>query len=176
MMLARRLASYLANNYATVYWSYVLRTKCIAQRGIYIRDPRRIRIGGNVHLGERMVVVSETSAGTLNIGDNVTIAWGVRLDISGDLSIGRGTLISPEVMILTHAHPGNPKAKPVGMRKEVGEDVWIGMRAIILENAQCIGSGAVIGAGAVVTKNVPDNAIVAGNPAVQIGWRQRDQR
>lgn len=171
MMLPKRMLKYLVNVYSTVYWSRALGVKCSAQRGIYIRNPRRVRIGSNVQLGENVVVLSEIDDGTLMLGDNVTIAWGVRLDISGGLSVGRGTLVSPEVMILTHTHPGNPKAEPVGFRKEIGENVWIGMRSIILEKARYIGSGCIIGAGAVVTKDIPDNAVVAGNPAVQIGWR-----
>lgn len=48
---------------------------------------------------------------------------------------------------------------------EIGHDVWIGARAIILPRCRRIGNGAVIGAGAVVTRDVPDFAIVAGNPA-----------
>ena len=46
----------------------------------------------------------------------------------------------------------------------IGNDVWIGARVTILPGVR-IGSGVVIGAGAVVTKNVPDNVVVAGNPA-----------
>ena len=47
----------------------------------------------------------------------------------------------------------------------IGHDAWIGSRAIILPGCKRIGIGAVVGAGAIVTKNVPDFAIVGGNPA-----------
>jgi len=53
----------------------------------------------------------------------------------------------------------------------VGNDVWVGQNAIILARVRRIGDGAVIGAGAVVTKDVPDYAIVAGNPAKIIKYR-----
>ena len=53
----------------------------------------------------------------------------------------------------------------------IGDDVWIGTNVIITPRCQFIGLGAVIGAGAVVTKDVPPFAIVAGNPARQIGTR-----
>jgi len=53
----------------------------------------------------------------------------------------------------------------------IGNDVWVGQNAIILPNVQRIGDGAVIGAGAVVTKDVPDFAIVVGNPAKIIKYR-----
>lgn len=54
---------------------------------------------------------------------------------------------------------------------EIGHDAWIGSRAIITVGCERIGIGAVVGAGAVVTKNVPDFAIVAGNPAKLIRYR-----
>jgi acetyltransferase-like isoleucine patch superfamily enzyme len=54
---------------------------------------------------------------------------------------------------------------------EIGNDVWIGQSAIILRQVSKIGDGAVIGAGAVVTKDVPDYAIVAGSPAKVIRYR-----
>lgn len=54
---------------------------------------------------------------------------------------------------------------------EIGNDVWIGVNAIITGNCERIGDGAIIGAGAVVTKNIPDYAIVAGCPAKVIKYR-----
>ncbi len=53
----------------------------------------------------------------------------------------------------------------------IGNDVWIGHNAIILPRVKSIGDGAVIGAGAVVTKNVPDYAVVVGNPARVVKYR-----
>jgi len=53
----------------------------------------------------------------------------------------------------------------------VGNDVWIGQNALILPSVRKIGDGVVIGAGAVVTKDVPDFAIVAGNPASVLKYR-----
>jgi acetyltransferase-like isoleucine patch superfamily enzyme len=53
----------------------------------------------------------------------------------------------------------------------VGNDVWIGHNALILPNVQRIGDGAVIGAGSIVTRDVPDFAVVAGNPAKVIKYR-----
>lgn len=53
----------------------------------------------------------------------------------------------------------------------IGNDVWIGMRSVIMPDVN-IGNGAVVGAGAVVTKDVPDNAIVGGIPARVIKYRK----
>lgn len=55
--------------------------------------------------------------------------------------------------------------------KVIGNDVWIGQNAIILASVRKIGDGAVVGAGAVVTKDVPDYAIVGGVPARVLGYR-----
>ena len=55
----------------------------------------------------------------------------------------------------------------------IGNDVWIGMRVIIMPGIK-VGNGVVIGAGAVVTKDVPDYAIVGGIPAKIIGERNHD--
>ena len=61
-------------------------------------------------------------------------------------------------------------ARPPGKRVVVGHDVWIGRSAIVLPGVT-IGTGAVVGAGAIVTKDVPPYAIVAGNPARLIRYR-----
>jgi acetyltransferase-like isoleucine patch superfamily enzyme len=58
---------------------------------------------------------------------------------------------------------------------EIGNDVWIGQNAIILASVNSIGDGAVIGAGTVVTKNVPDFAVVVGNPGKVVKYRFSEQ-
>lgn len=57
----------------------------------------------------------------------------------------------------------------------IGNDVWIGQNAIILASVTNIGDGAVIGAGTVVTKNVPDFAVVVGNPGRIVKYRFSEQ-
>ncbi len=53
----------------------------------------------------------------------------------------------------------------------IAGDVWIGSRAVILPGCKRIGHGAIVGAGAVVTKDIPDYAIVGGNPAKVLKYR-----
>ena len=57
----------------------------------------------------------------------------------------------------------------------VGNDVWIGHNALILPSVRKIGDGAVIGAGSIVTKDVPDFAVIAGNPAKVLKYRFSDE-
>ena len=54
---------------------------------------------------------------------------------------------------------------------KIGNDVWIGARVIVLPGCKTIGNGVIIGAGAVVTKDIPDYAIVGGNPAKILKYR-----
>lgn len=90
---------------------------------------------------------------------------------SAPIEIGDHVMLGPGVHIYTPCHPlqrddrksGAEYAKPV----VIGNDVWIGGRAVICPGVT-IGDGAVVGAGAVVTKDVPKDCVVAGNPAVVI--------
>jgi maltose O-acetyltransferase len=111
--------------------------------------------GRKVYLGDRNVI----NFGCLFDGRHYPIKTG------SDLSIG------PEATILTLGHdPQSPDFADKGGEVIIGDRVWIGYRATILPNVK-IGDGAVVGAGAVVTKNVEPYTIVAGNPAQAIGRR-----
>ena len=80
--------------------------------------------------------------------------------------IGSFTLFGPSVQILTPMHPMNAEQRrreEYGKPVTIGEDVWVGGGAIILPGVT-IGSRAVIGAGSIVTRDVPDGVFAAGNP------------
>jgi maltose O-acetyltransferase len=80
--------------------------------------------------------------------------------------IGSYTMFGPAVQIYTPMHPTNAEArrgKEFGKPVEIGADVWVGGGAIILPGVR-IGSRAIIGAGSVVTRDVPDDVFAAGNP------------
>lgn len=89
------------------------------------------------------------------------------------IHVGDNVSIGPEATILTLGHdPRSPLFEDKGGPVTIGDRAWIGYRAVILPGVE-IGEGAVVGAGAVVTRNVPPYTIVAGNPAVKIGDRPR---
>ena len=97
------------------------------------------------------------------------------------LTIGDYVMMGPDVMIMGGGHIHSsidiPMVQQGGLGKSrltIGNDVWIGARATILGNTKTIGTGAIIGAGSVVTKPVPDYAIIAGNPAKIIRYRNQD--
>ena len=102
------------------------------------------------------------SAARVEIGDYCTLV-GAILRVQSELHIGNYALVAHEVVITdceTIDFLACPTARPI----TIGDDVWIGMRAIILAGAN-IGHGAVIGAGAVVTSDVQPMTVVSGNPA-----------
>jgi maltose O-acetyltransferase len=89
----------------------------------------------------------------------------VVLDVC-DVRIGDYTLFGPGVQILTPLHPLDAKARrqqESGKPVTIGADVWVGGGALILAGVN-IGARAVIGAGSVVTRDVPDGVFAAGNP------------
>lgn len=110
--------------------------------------------GKNIHVGEDFLA-----------NYNVTI-----LDIA-PVRIGRSCMIGPNTLITSVGHP----LSPAGRRRKlatvepvtIGDDVWIGGNCTILPGVT-IGRNVVVAAGAVVTKDVPDNCVVAGVPAKKI--------
>ena len=114
--------------------------------------------GRKISLGPRTVI----NFGCLLDGRRYTITTG------SDVSIG------PEATILTLGHdPQSPEFELKGGPVTIGDRAWIGHRALVLPGVT-IGEGAVVAAGAVVTRDVAPYTIVAGNPAREIGTRSRD--
>ena len=105
----------------------------------------------------------------LSIGDNSGI--GINCIIHGTCEIGDNVMMGPNCTIYTRNHRFDDCSSPMNTqgffedkKVTIGNDVWIGGQVIILPGVN-IGSHAIIGAGSVVTKDVPEWAIVAGNPA-----------
>lgn len=83
------------------------------------------------------------------------------------VTIGRNVLLGPRVGIYTAAHPLDAETRATGAEFgapiEIGDDVWIGGNAVILPGVK-IGARSVIGAGSVVTKDIPADVVAAGTP------------
>ncbi len=133
--------------------------------GVYISYPRNIYIGDNCHIGNHVAMISESEEGKLVIEDQVQIDDKVKLDFTGELIIRSNTLISQGVMIYTHDHNYDPRSIPDRYSLIIEADVWIGVNSIILASVHRIGTGSIIGAGSVVTGDIPDYVVCAGNPA-----------
>jgi maltose O-acetyltransferase len=104
----------------------------------------------------------------IHLGDNVFMNYNCTFLDNGEVHIGSNVMLGPMVQIYTAEHPLKAKPRNQGWEKTrpitIGDDVWIAGGAILLPGVT-IGRGAVIGAGAVVTKDVAPYTVVAGNPA-----------
>ena len=90
---------------------------------------------------------------------------GVEITCANKIIIGHDVAIARDVVIRDYdAHELNYPDFEISKPIIIGDNVWIGNRAVILKGVT-IGNGAVVGAGSIVTKNVPPNTVVAGNPA-----------
>lgn len=104
----------------------------------------------------------------ITIGDHSGIGIGCR--VAGPLSIGDDVMMAPNVTIVTQNHETSDLSVPMRLQTApkhkvtIGNDVWIGANVIILPGIT-VGNGCIIAGGAVVTKDVPDYAVVGGNPA-----------
>ena len=114
------------------------------------------------------------------IEDEVDLAKDVLITTSGGVFIGKRTLVGYRTQILSSNHtiPTVGEAFPISGDKHtpihIANDVWIGANCVITAGVT-IGEGAVIAAGSVVTKDVPENAIVGGVPAKLIRYRENSK-
>lgn len=105
-------------------------------------------------------------SGRIVIGDNVIISPGVRISAAGEIIIGNDSMIANGVYITDSDWHGIYDRVSMGIARPVRleQNVWIGDSAIICKGVT-IGKNSIIGAGAVVTSNIPANCVAAGNPA-----------
>lgn len=106
----------------------------------------------------------------IHIGEDVFINSGCRFQDQGGIEIGDGSLIGHNAVITTLNHDmvASRRADMHPARVVIGCGVWFGANVTVLPGVS-IGNGSVVGAGAVVTKDVPAGAIVVGVPAKQVG-------
>ena len=134
-----------------------------------------ITIGDSVSI-EKGVVISTSETGKINIGNNVYVGEYSVLTSNQEIEIGDNVLISPHNDIVDFNHIYQDQYVPIyrqgvtAKKITIEEDVWIGSGCKILRGVT-IGKGAVVGAGSIVTKDVPSYHVVVGNPAKTIKQR-----
>lgn len=148
-------------------WALCLRNRCAhgmfaecngfvnMEQGAYVGNGRDIRVLNGAGIGKDFICHNRIVAihGPLLMGENVLFQGGGHSFANPDVPIGS---------------EGDLPKDPL----EIMPDVWIGARAIVLPGCKRIGAHSIIGAGAVVTHDVPDYAIVGGNPAKVIKMRK----
>jgi serine acetyltransferase len=143
-------------------------------RGAMIRHPETVEAGDGVFIGE-MAFLQGRFDGHCRLGNRVWIGPMAYLDVR-DFEIGEASGVGPGSRVLGSSHTALPVDLPViatdlviaPVRIDAGVDV--GVNAVVLPGVN-IGRGAIVGAGAIVTTDVPAGAIVAGVPARFLRWR-----
>ena len=142
---------------------------------VEIRGPERLRIGHHTMVDVGVVLHcgnpewSPADAG-ITIGPHSYVGPNSVLFGGGGIEIGESVLLSPGVMIVSHQHTFarrdvDTRLQPLDFGRVVIErDVWIGANATVLPGVR-VGAGSVVGAGAVVTRDVPSGKLVLGVPA-----------
>lgn len=133
------------------------------------------------HIGSNVNICSNVYFGkaeNISIGNNSGFGKNFWMQ-NTILEVGDYVMMGQDVTILGGGHVFKDTTIPMGLQGDIGRthlkignDVWIGAKVTILGNVQTIGNGVIIGAGSVVTKPIPDYAIVAGNPAKIIRYRK----
>lgn len=136
-------------------------------RGIVDRMGINVKVGPNIYIG---------NGDGVEVGSNCHLNKGCFLR---NVKIGSNVMIAPEVYFLSKLHRTDSTNIPMIEQGNVDfpqtvveDDVWIGLRAIIMPGVR-IGTGAIVGAGAVVTKDIPPYSITTGVPAKVIGSRRK---
>jgi len=134
-----------------------------------------IRIGNHVSVLENVLI--NANRGHVAIGDRSWIGPGSVVYGNGGVDIGSDVMIANHCVINTVSHHASRIDVPMNRQGTycdpvvIADDVWIGAAAVILQGV-CIGRGSIIGAGAVVTRNIPPFSIAVGVPARVTGCRK----
>ena len=140
-----------------------------------ISNPWSLRTGNRCVIESDVTIKLVGEKPHLSLGDYCYVARFSQFDILGVCEIGHHVLIATGCLIVDHNH-GTDRHLRIDQQScavksvKIGDDVWLGAYSIVLPGVT-IGNGAVIGAHACVTKDVPSYAIVAGVPARVIGYR-----
>jgi acetyltransferase-like isoleucine patch superfamily enzyme len=150
----------------------------VFESGVLVFHPENISIGNDVYIGHQTILKGYYK-GELTIDDGTWIGQQCFFHGAGNLRIGKNVGIGPGVKIITSYHSEEGIIKPVLHSKIlfaqviVDDDSDLGVGSIVLPGVK-IGRGVVVGAGAVVTKDVPDYAVVVGSPARIIKYRNQE--
>jgi acetyltransferase-like isoleucine patch superfamily enzyme len=165
---------------AVSFLSAVIQLRSCTEVGIRPRVIGRIYVHnhGRIVIGDRLLVrarpwpteLASQFGGVLEIGDRTFINSGVSISACLSVTIGNRCQIGPHVTIMDNDYhvAGDVLQRPASKPIVLEDLVWVGAGAIILKGVR-IGRGAAIGAGSVVTHDVPAGTVVAGNPARPIG-------
>lgn len=173
-------------------------SNCFIEKNVRLYAPQRVHLGHRAFIGKGSFIDAASPGSEIQIKDDVHISQGVVLRAVGgkiviremanvgtraiiygadDVEIGRYALLSNCVELMTGNHVFKDPSIPIRFQgRETGkivisEDVWLGAYVIVLPGVT-VGKGSVVGAGAVVTKDIPGYSVAVGNPARVIKKRE----
>lgn len=113
-------------------------------------------------------IYANSGLSNVHVGKNVFINFNNNFVDDGDVFIGSDTMIGPNCTFATAVHPISPKLRRQKLQFNklihIGENVWLGGNVTVLPGVS-IGENSIVGAGSIVTKDIPANVIAVGNPA-----------
>lgn len=168
----------------TLYFDPLFRSQCLSVgKGFFMEKLPYVNGQGKIYIGENVIFSGRIALGFNNklggrpvliVGNNTHINHNTFLGIAGSIEFGSNCRIaSGTVMLDNDGHPLEFEKRRMNLPLEpdrigpirIGNDVWIGMNSIILKGVN-IGDRTIIGAGAIITRDVPDNCIVAAGAVV----------
>lgn len=160
-----------------LYWLITLYNIMFAKltSRYYTRDALQF-MGAQLGKHTQITSVRVTDPRCLETGEGVYLGYNCQLNAVGGIYIGDNTALAPNVVIHSGNHKYDKDSLPYSMELEakkvsIGRHCWIGESVIILRGVT-IGECSIIGAGAVVTKNIPPYSVAVGNPAKVIKSRE----
>ncbi|WP_278529209.1 acyltransferase [Bacteroides acidifaciens] len=169
LMLFYGIANHLPDSYTMFLGRPSNRLRIMICKHIFKKCGKVTTINRNIYFG---------NGKNVEIGDYSGI--GSNCVLPNDIKIGKYVMMGPELYCLSYSHiidnPDIPMCQQGGVKCSysdicIGDDVWIGGKVIITKGRH-IGNHSILGAGAVVTKDVPDYAVVGGNPAKILKMRK----
>jgi acetyltransferase-like isoleucine patch superfamily enzyme len=152
----------------------------VLPQGATILYPDHVEIGRNFEMstGCQLYCQDPDRGSVLRIGNDVKLNTGVLIvaDCGGTVTIGNDVLIAPYVVIRAANHRFDDANVPIRLQGHnpgtiaVGDDVWLGAGVVLLPGSR-VGNGSIVGAGSVVTDEIPPFSIAVGAPARVIGRR-----
>ncbi len=175
---------------------------CFIEKDVQFQVPRRIRLGQRVMIGQGCFLDAHSMTGQIVLGDDVWLSRGcyviayrdatVQIDDRayighrclfyghGGIQIGQDALLANDVQLICGNHTFSRRDLPIRAQPTIErpivieEDVWLGSSVIVLGGVT-VGRGSVVGAGAVVTQDLPPYSIARGVPARVVGSRSDEQ-
>jgi acetyltransferase-like isoleucine patch superfamily enzyme len=151
------------------------RTRISGRATLRLHGGGRIKVGRDCRISDYAMIMSY--GGSVEIGDDCSVNPFCLLYGHGGLKIGNGVRIASHTILIPANHTFDDPDVPISRQPEtrlgieVGDDVWLATGCKILDGVK-IGRGCVVGAGAVVTKSLPEYSIAVGVPARIVGNRK----